>query len=50
MLLGLITEQLGLPDVARENYEKLTRPKFGVGGSSYALAQKRLAAMKAVTP
>lgn len=50
MLLGLIDEQVGLPDVARQNYEKLTQPKFGVGGSSYALAQKRLAAMKAVTP
>lgn len=46
MLLGLIEEQLDLADAARENFEKLARPKFGVGGSSYALAQKRLAAMK----
>jgi hypothetical protein len=26
----LIDEQLDLPDAARENFEKLTRPKFGV--------------------
>ena len=49
MLLGLIDEQLDLMDVARENFEKLTRPKPSVGGSSYALAQKRLAAMKSAT-
>jgi len=46
MLLGLIDEQLDLMDVARENFEKMTRPKTDVGGSSYALAQKRLATMK----
>jgi predicted Zn-dependent protease len=49
-LLGLIAEQLDLPDIARENFEKLKHPKFGVGGSSYALAQQRLAAMKPNTP
>jgi hypothetical protein len=49
MLLGLIDEQLDLPEAARENFEKLNRPKFSFGGSSYALAQKRLAAMKDAT-
>ena len=47
LLLGLITEHLGLPEVARQNYEKVAQPQFNEPISSYALEQQRLAAIKA---
>lgn len=31
--MGLIDEQLDLPGAARENFEKLTRPKFSVAAA-----------------
>ncbi len=49
LLLGLLAERLGLPDVAREDYGGLEQPKEPAALSSWALAQIQLGAMKAAS-
>jgi Tfp pilus assembly protein PilF len=47
LLHGLIMEQVGVTESAREDYQRLARPKKREATSSYALGQRRLASMAA---
>lgn len=50
-VLGRIAENYGETETAREDYKKVEKPEVGEsGGSTYRLAQKRLAALSAPPP
>jgi tetratricopeptide (TPR) repeat protein len=44
-VLGRIAENYGITDAARTAYRKVDKPKVDIGGSSYQLAQRRLAVL-----